>query len=153
MWSSWMINLIWSHTMICYLCIHHKSWRSHMIAQGNFNLNELQSSPGLKVSLLLMGCFIIWDASFVAQLIGNLVWLLPNGIFWWNTLKKIGNKWLQFVKDKILVVLNMCNYKPCSCFGQVAKYNQLQKTRCGCIVTPVVTYICDCKDFSSIDWS
>jgi hypothetical protein len=100
MWSSWM-NLIRSHTMICYLSIHLKSWRSHMFAQGNFNLNELQSSLGLKVSLLLVGCFIIWDVKLAPQLIGNLVWLFPNGILWWNTLNFFGNKLLQLMRPQV----------------------------------------------------
>ncbi len=30
-------------------------------------------------------------------------------------------------KDKILVIMDTCDYKPCSPLGQVAKDNQLQK--------------------------
>jgi hypothetical protein len=41
-------------------------------------------------------------------------------------------------KDKILVVTNTCDYKPCSRLGQVAKDNQLQKTPCG-------IYNCPCS--------
>jgi hypothetical protein len=31
-------------------------------------------------------------------------------------------------KNKILVIMHTCNYKPYSCFGQGAKKNQSQKT-------------------------
>jgi len=31
-------------------------------------------------------------------------------------------------KNKFLVVIYICNYKPCNCLGQVAKDNQSQKT-------------------------
>jgi hypothetical protein len=34
-------------------------------------------------------------------------------------------------KDKILVVMDTCDYKPCNRLKQVAKDNQLQKTLCG----------------------
>jgi len=34
------------------------------------------------------------------------------------------------VKDKSFVVIDRCNYKPCS-LGQVAKNKQSQKTPCG----------------------
>jgi hypothetical protein len=31
-------------------------------------------------------------------------------------------------KNKILVVIDICNYKPCNCLGQMVKDNQSQKT-------------------------
>jgi hypothetical protein len=34
-------------------------------------------------------------------------------------------------KNNNLVVTDTCNYKPCSCFGQVAKDKQSCKTPCG----------------------
>jgi hypothetical protein len=34
-------------------------------------------------------------------------------------------------KDKILVVMNTCDYKPCSCLGQMTKDNWSQKTPYG----------------------
>jgi hypothetical protein len=34
-------------------------------------------------------------------------------------------------KDKILVVMDTCDYKPCNHLGQVAKDNQSQKTPLG----------------------
>jgi hypothetical protein len=37
---------------------------------------------------------------------------------------------ILIAKDKILIVMNTCDYKPCSCFEQVAKDNQSQKVSC-----------------------
>jgi hypothetical protein len=42
-------------------------------------------------------------------------------------------------KDKILVIMDTCNYKPYSHLQQVAKDNQSQKTPCG-----MYSHLCNC---------
>jgi len=54
-------------------------------------------------------------------------------------------------KDKILIIMDKCNYKPSSCLKQMAKDNQLQKTPHG-MYNHIGSYMtCDCKDFSFVD--
>jgi hypothetical protein len=57
-----------SNPNLLHQVLHFKSSRNHMIALANSNLNKLQSSHGLKESLLLMAFYTMFDVRFVALL-------------------------------------------------------------------------------------
>jgi hypothetical protein len=75
--------LFWAFLISClFFCL--QSWKGHMITQGNFSLNGLQNSLGLKMFLPLMGCFTMSNERCAPQLIRSLACLLSNEILWWN---------------------------------------------------------------------
>jgi len=84
MWI-WMIFKILSRTQICCInVLRLKNSKNHMITLASSNLNGLQSSHGLRESLLLMAFYTMFFVGLVALLTRNHCCLLPNGIPSWN---------------------------------------------------------------------
>lgn len=82
--SIWVIFLIQSQILICYLVLHLISWRNFMIIPRSFNSSELLNCFRLNVSLPLVVFFTMLHARFIAPLIRSVHCLLPSGIHWWN---------------------------------------------------------------------
>jgi hypothetical protein len=154
-----MINLIWSHTMIYYLCIHLKSWRFQKLKNSydrtkKFQFERVAKLLCAKGVFVTNGVFHIMRCKVCTTINRKPCLIAPK----WNTLMKHTNFFLAIYdynfsyKRQNLVITNTCDYKPCSCLGQVAKANKSQKTPCGMYShTNNHISLAIAKDFSSTD--